>query len=647
MDADKIAVLQAHPFYPYDLKPIRGRRSARGTFPSEDWAIVGYDSEYNATLNLPICSQLWCEGRGELYPGGFTLTQIALRGHLLAEHRRRVLLATYFSPAELSQLLSPFWLEPDVEIRQVHPNGVYNVQGDVFCEDCHHKFRYLVYDVWHFCVDYPGGSSLRNVARALGLSDKLTYDVTDLRLAALKDPQFRAYAIHDAELSAQVYRRVSEAYEGLEKISVIRYPTPASAAQAAFRCNYLRGPVAAPPMSVRALALRANWAGRVEAGYCGFQTGAHEHDADSLYPRSCLTLGGLPQGNQWYSGRAIPADLSTALLPDGLGGFADVTYAFPDDEEWPCLPVWTGTRLLFPSAGRSYCTLAELAVAIERGVRIEHVHEAAWYRQGARREFRDFLTRALKGKTESTDPVMRGVYKQLMNSSIGKFIQNKGGMNYRNLATIVKLALDADEDLVELWARRELHSSQHPELSDLPVSDTVRLGGSWCPEWHTLILGRARAALAQAVYASKSYPQVLMLSTDAIVGLSEIEPVVEGVPFPHKYGPADYRGIRGRFYGLFQPQTDHPVKVAHHAFPGEPGYPARLLLEWDPTKVNVAKDLAGYYTLGEALRGQGVYRSGKQRTVHLSLRPEPKRRMDGTGWTHPWYNVEAHNEQYV
>lgn len=600
----------------------RGLRKTTNDDTKGQWVVAGFDTEF-AQDGTTISYQLDVEQKANRLirgPGKRSIRDICdafqqLSIKACGDKPEKVVVAAYYNTAELSQFSRPFWEEPGVTFYQVHPNGLYHVEIE------HKETFFLFYDLWHFFASMKN-SSLYAIAEKFG-EEKIEYDVTDLTLAALDDPEFVRYALNDARLCVSIFRKLDTTYLETNGVSITTRPTPANAAQASFKLNYLREDIAAPNTFVRRLALKANWAGRVECGYLGLAEGVHEFDADSLYPRSTLLLPGLPGPRDWKIGR-LPSRL------DEIEGFCEVEFEFPDYEEWPCLPVWTGTSLCFPLRGITRCTIGELRSALLRGVQYRQLGHAAFYERGSHEEFHKFLQDNIKFKEENDDDeAKRAVAKLNMNASIGKFIQNRGGMDYGEACK---------------WAQENINKYPSEILNlvfcglsgrDIPdFRQESRLGSSFYPEWHTLILGKAREVMANAIFNCPSYPKILMISTDSLhikgskMGSSEVK-------FKHEYGPATFKSLRERVHASW---VDGKLKkIAHHGIPMKD---AEVLIHAGGEVATIFLKVSGKKTIRESIMTSDVFAAKKTRNIAIdTMLHTNKRRVDGTGWTHPLTSI--------
>jgi hypothetical protein len=159
----------------------------------------------------------------------------------------------------------------------------------------------------------------------------------------------------------------------------------------------------------------------------------------------------------------------------------------------------------------------------------------------------------------------------------------------------------------------------------------VRLGAGFYPEWHTLILGKARAVVADAIYNLPDYPRILMVSTDSVhvpsnrIGHTEVR-------FNHQFGPVFFKSIRSRVHL----SMDHGrvVKLAKHAMPIPKAEAVQLILASKHKEV-VFKQYQRMKTLREAILSEDQIMAPKDCRIHIDLRPDAKRRVDSRGFSHP------------
>lgn len=624
---------------------------------SAGWTIVGFDSEYNTKRDELISYQLYAsEETQRIIPGPKRLSVREIAGearNLVGRYAKRILLVSYFNTAELSQLSTGFWTDSSLKIYPAHPSGILHIEGRHQTGTEYDRrnvgdYEFFFFDLWHWFASMKN-NSLYAVAEMLGY-EKLDWhrkgeshqqSISTLRANDLHNRQFREYAIHDAKLCVNIFNKLDSTFRDINRVSIISRPTPANASQASFRRNYLKKNLDKPHHQIRKLALQANWGGRAECGFVGSQQGIYEFDADSLYPRALLLLPNLPGPNEWH--RNVPSNL------EGIEGFIDIDFQFKDTEEvWPNLPVYFRGSLIFPREGRSKCTIGELRAALQRdGFTIIKIHNIVWYSQGSYGEFHSFIRDQLRLKEENNDnAAIRAVAKLNMNSAIGKFVQWKGGYNYNLVAEYLEEYKINDPHIMRLmYDGKILPEMEWLDKHGLDRSDPtswyrqpIRLGASFYPEWHTLILGKAREQISLAVYNNPEYPRCLTIATDALYIPSDRISGREAVPFKRERGPMVFKPFRTRRH-LSIGTDGQTLVAAHHGMPmssSEAAYMMALSNHEEKIVVNAR----GMYTAREAIHKDGRFGQSKSRSITINFEPDTKRRLSDSGWTYPWLTIE-------
>lgn len=120
---------------------------------------------------------------------------------------------------------------------------------------------------------------------------------------------------------------------------------------------------------------------------------------------------------------------TTKNLTDFKGhvmGFALVNFAHPDSVRFPVLPVrHEKLGLVFPLSGMSYCTAAEIDVALTLGCEIEIIHGVVYpWREGDSRIFEPFTRRIRELRSRHPKGSLNEQYAKLLgNSCYGKTAQ--------------------------------------------------------------------------------------------------------------------------------------------------------------------------------------------------------------------------------
>lgn len=488
----------------------------------------------------------------------------------------------------------------------------------------------MIYDLWHFFFPKP----LAKVAKGFGL-EKLEWDRANVTRDDLQNPQFEAYAVNDAILCEKIMGRMREAY--LKRgVDMLATKTPAGLSMAAYKSQYLKAPMEQRDYSLRRLSMRANKGGIGEAFAAGTQIAPpgevwQQWDADSLYPNAAIALQSLPlRTSDWHYANDEP--------PIEAEGICRVRFSFPDLEAYPCLPVVVKNGGMgFPLRGISYCTVAEARVAQSFGARIQWL-QVYWY--DPRRcdtSFQRYMRDMMAAKADADalgDEAARIVAKNLANTGIGKLSQRRRGLDIEDAKRLAEEMGMPLQLLLDPAMRLPEKSRQEP-------------GESWCPEWHALILGKARALMWPLIRAVKSQ----VTSTDSVICLSSDARAAgfngrEVDQSRGKLGPmwfklegqGDQLTIRRqRLYVLeWQPLPgwgDGKDKVAHHAVHLNSRDSQRLIRNQnEPAKYIVKKK----GTLRAAVQGTRAF--GEFYTAEMTYDPQwgRKRALLPQGNSRPW-----------
>lgn len=411
---------------------------------------------------------------------------------------------------------------------------------------------------------------LEEIARTVG-RPRLETDgphLTELKRTDLA--RLVAHATQDAEVALRAMRDFRQGVLAEWNIDVLGNRTLPAVASAIFRLHFVRnGP--APVVkrevvrkvkkgtgyrdeprvelvfngdpNVRRMACRAYWGAQSEAFRRGFHVGAFaEYDAVSLYPYAAM-LQPLPHaGTRWVR-------LESLAQVEEHEGFGTFTFVFPRGTRYPCLPVHRNgvRRLVFPLQGTSSCTLAEVRLALRRGAKVKVV-EAYGFKPGPRERDHD-VSRYMRHFLEKKAAAKRGTLeyataKLFANALLGKLAEKMHGSGL----------LDIEREAQLHGFRPGLGAAIHGSpLLRASLKGPPDVGSAFAPEWATLVLGRARALMADITARG-----ALLVSTDAIIcpeeldlrceGLDALESVGSGMRLEHR---ADAVFIaRARLYAL-------------------------------------------------------------------------------------------------
>ena len=414
---------------------------------------------------------------------------------------------------------------------------------------------------------FPVG--LDKVAPLVG-REKLTVDRTDLRRLRQQAPEtFRRYAVADAEIPLEAFVQFRTQVLHRWGVDPLMYPSLASVTAAAFRYGPLTstpGPVQyeregyrrrtargrwidgerkaarfAGDRAVRIAALRATHGGRVEVFTRGFYISPLvERDVVSLYPSAARLQPLSYEKTHWRQVKAL------GEIRD-MEGFGRFLFSFPKGTRYPVLPV-KGASQFYPLSGQTDATFAEVRVAMALGAELR-ILEAYGFVPGRRERAHDvgkYLEALFVEKSAAEpDSLQYRLAKDMMNSFIGKLAQHERGGGLLALETESRRA-----GLPPGVGAAMRHSRALREAMRAP-----KPGPLYAPEWACLILGRARAIMAELLQQG-----AVLISTDALVcaedadfsgpALTALQSV--GSDFPIKHEADAIFTSRARVYGLLQ-----------------------------------------------------------------------------------------------
>jgi hypothetical protein len=471
---------------------------------------------------------------------------------------RKVFLVAHFAAAEISTFKDP------VGELSIHAIGKasHAAMPKVAFDDGEWELKLV--DLFAF---FPVG--LEKVARLVG-REKLVVDRTDLRRLKQEDPEtFRRYAATDAEIVLEAFLAFRAQVRHRWGVDPLMYPSLASLTAAAFRYGFLnstpapveyeevnysrkmkRGfteatrkvPRFAGDRAVRIAALRASHGGRVEVFKRGFYIAPLvERDVVSLYP-SAARLQPLPnEKTQWRRVKSLEE-------VHDLEGFGRFKFKFPKGTRYPVLPV-KGKSMLFPLSGVSDATFAEVRLAMRLGAKLKVV-EAYGFEPGPREHDHD-VGRYVEALFVEKSAAERGsiqyrLVKDMLNSFIGKLGEHERSGGLLAIETATRRA-----GLPAGTASALQRSRKGQEFLKQPP----RPGLLYAPEWYTLIVGQARALMAELLQKD-----AVLISTDALVCGADVDfsgPALDalksvGSDFLIEHEADAIVASRARVYGLLQ-----------------------------------------------------------------------------------------------
>lgn len=552
-----------------------GLKAPRFDYGKSSRAVFGFDTEYDSETGELLSVQLFRPGVNiyEPVPRNYRMDYTNLRE--LVRNYQSPFLVAFFALADISKI-ADWW---NAKISDTGLGMMMAEIGDM-----------TIFDVGTFWSS-DRSFSLKKLGDLIGLP-KLEYDTSKVDRSCLADPKFKPYAMRDAEICYYGYQEyLRETIWKLFEVDICHFRSSPTISSYIFR-RTLNKPIAAPSRLVRSMGLRAYWGGRSEVYHVGEIRGQIVNiDANSEYPRSAISLGGLPDGNEWESG---------GDWKKYRHGFIEILFAYPKSyRSFYGLPSLHNDRLYWLSSGHSVCTIAELRAALRACPDLTyHVRCVVGYCHGNRHELADYLKLLLAEKDKATGSD-RYVYKLLANSVIGKLAQNK---------RIVK-----DSEHIKLSALMGVPPDFLPRYN----RPRIEVGNSYWPEAASLILGQARAVLFEAMIKI-GIDKVLLCSTDSVIYKGEPEQFsIAGVPFEIENIGTHIHIWREKVYALYN--SDELVKIAHHALP------SRAIMQngrvnIDLTAESVTVDYREFVKLSKAARGE-KFGSVIHRTKTVTLNP--------------------------
>ena len=209
--------------------------------------------------------------------------------------------------------------------------------------------------------------------------------------------------------------------------------------------------------------------------------------------------------------------------------FARVRFEFPGDTRFPCLPVRADERgLLYPLQGVSWCTGAELVVAIGMGARIEveEGYRIEW-EKNSERPFEEFTKRVNSIRKEAkakNDELLNQTAKEIGNSLYGKLAQGVEAMRSMH------------DGGLDVKARgRRAFSSRTGKTETLPPSPVT------CPPLASFVTGLVRAAFSEALARLPPMATAYSATTDGFLADINIAQVPVDGPVAQAFSAARVR----------------------------------------------------------------------------------------------------------
>ena len=387
------------------------------------------------------------------------------------------------------------------------------------------------------------GSSLKTLGDTIGVKkvELAPGVIKRMDLLLRDDPAlFERYAKQDAIVAARYYAQVRQTLA--TKLGVKKRVPTLGAAAIAMIFSVIEGLGLSPDCyfgyerdrkgkrhiltsltTIWTFAANCYHGGRNEAYWVGLTplaTPLFDVDLKSAYT-TALALAGVPD---WDSAAPEKNIERLAVIDDAMT-LARVRFRFPEDTRFPSLPVRGGDRgLIYPLQGVSWCTGAEIVVALSQGARI--VVEEGWrveWIEGSPRPFEKFtglINTTRKAAKESGDLLLDQTAKEIGNSAYGKLAQAVDGVR-----TVQDGGVNASRGKRKFDARtgtmRTMSSSQitNPMLA-------------------AYVTGLVRAALSEALASLPDDAIVATATTDGFLSSIPVERIDERGPVASAFARA-------------------------------------------------------------------------------------------------------------
>ena len=296
----------------------------------------------------------------------------------------------------------------------------------------------------------PAGTSLMSLGELLGLP-KIVLPAGSIeamdQLLTKDKILFEKYAIRDAEIAAEFAWKLAEFSrdEGLafqipitlgslavklvedlwdaksiNKLDVLGKETTKNRNYTNGRYRTERKDVSLQPVFLyESLATECYHGGRNEAYYFGPTDDDWWTDIDlsGAYSTAMAAIR-MPDWTNLFVSNDVKAFTADVL------GVAHVSFKFPDDCLYPCLPVRTDNGLIFPLEGKSNCGSPEIALALNLGAKVEVLHGVIVPWASEVRPFELFSQKVReKRKSFQKGSIFEKTWKEIGNSLYGKVAQ--------------------------------------------------------------------------------------------------------------------------------------------------------------------------------------------------------------------------------
>ncbi len=359
----------------------------------------------------------------------------------------RIILAAHFWRADFPSLRDFKKLKKKVDaVRRTYASARRPIPQDIYVNGRRHKLTIQLIDT--MLLAPAGHQSLAALGDLLGIEKVELPEGAIERMDELQrdDPDlFQRYALRDAEIAAKWVAMIIGFFEqdlGIE----VEGKLPVTLGSAAVRVfandltqeqlddllGTLSGKAARRSSKLThhnvsdhlAFFANAYHGGRNETYAVGYFTG-HLTDIDL---RGAYTTAMAAIRYPDWDGLIETTDLDILAKPDALA-IGRVWFRFPASTRFPSLPVRAGDRgLIYPLEGVSYCTGAELCVALSQGADIEVQCGLFVPWKSEARPFAGFTDLINRLRQQHKGTVFERVAKEIGNSLYGKTAQGVANM---------------------------------------------------------------------------------------------------------------------------------------------------------------------------------------------------------------------------
>jgi len=422
--------------------------------------IMGFDSEFTPTPPRKVVSYqthfLYIDQECSLifHPQGKRLTLGEIVGRTLEEamskrffrfYPRVIVLAIHWSLADLTMLADFDELKTKFDSLRKTYATVKRPLEITWTDSMRHKHKLEIFIRDTLLLAPQSARKVANLGKLHGMPKIELPEGAIERMDTflIENPTlFEAYAIRDAQIAAlhaQYMAQLSEWWTGKNEVPIslgslavdycfniweeIGLDYDAALGRRVVSTRYWSGKyitkkerLPVPGLAENeALAIECYHGGRNEAFYFGPTDTEIFSDWDlSMAYSTVLASIGTPDYNRIFH-TTSPADFKQLTL-----GFARLTFRFPPEVRFPCLPVRTDLGLIFPQEGECYATAPEIWLACELGAEIQ-IQNGIVIPTNSERPFGAVIMALTKVRAANEKgSLMETMCKELVNSLYGK-----------------------------------------------------------------------------------------------------------------------------------------------------------------------------------------------------------------------------------